>query len=72
MFLQVVEAEPGEGLVQAPRDVVDIEAPVTENLTTINLESEEKFYSYAYGSSEYLGGVHPMAHCPFSLLMQIE
>ena len=33
MFLQVVEAEPGEGLVQAPLDVVDIEAPVTETLT---------------------------------------
>ena len=26
---------------------------------------------YAYGSSEYLGGVQPMAQFPFSLLTQM-
>ena len=31
-MVQVVEAEPGEGLLQAPRDLVKLAEPVMENL----------------------------------------
>ena len=88
--MQVVEAEPGEGLLQAPRDLVKLAEPVMENLrhtaggqhgtvscVKCQLSSVTRICHvlsvkcYAYGSSEYLGGVHPMAQFPFSLLTQM-
>ena len=54
-FLQVVLADPGEGLVQLPLEVVAVEEPEIER---------------PYLSSEYLGGIQPMAQLPTSLLTQ--
>ena len=54
-FLHVVEAEPGWAFLQDPRDVVAVELPEMER---------------PYLSSEYLGGVQPMAQLPTSLLTQ--
>ena len=52
-FLHVVEAEPGWEFLQEPRDVVAVELPLIER---------------PYLSSEYLGGVQPIAQLPLSLL----
>ena len=54
-FLQVVLAEPGEGFMQLPLEVVEMAAPDMES---------------PYLSSEYLGGVQPIAQLPSSLLTQ--
>ena len=54
--MHVVEADPGEGFAHEPLDVADEEDPDTDQ---------------AYVSSEYFGGVQPMAQMPFSLLTQM-
>ena len=51
--MHVVEAEPGWEFLQDPLDVVAVELPEIER---------------PYLSSEYLGGVQPMAQFPLSLL----
>ena len=60
--MHVVEADPGEGFEHPPLDVVDAELPDTDHLDRKYSNVWNISISYAYFSSEYLGGVHPMAH----------